>query len=132
MALPMPMPKTAPANLSLGNLFRELAGDGLEVAQAELSLARAEALGISKRIITGLAICVVSFIFVLATVIILAEGAVAALQPFVNNVAVADLAVGIVLLVLSAFLMWLGSTFLPRNYKPVGSIFRWLAGKGAA
>ena len=125
----MPIPRALHEELSLSSLFKRLAAEGLDVARAELDLARAEAVGATKLYVTGGAICIACFVAAIATAVILAQAAASALQPYFSGPAMAYLVVGLAMLLLTVFLGWLGVNFITLKYQPVGTIFKWLSGQ---
>lgn len=127
-AEPLHYPSSKPA---FPELFKELAGDGKRWLDAELALAKAEA-GLRLRgYAAGLGVALASLSILLAATVVLAQACVAALTPYVNGPAIAGLAVGIILLVIVAGLMLLAKSLFVSKTRPIGLLFRWLAG-GAA
>lgn len=123
------MPRSAHDQESLSGLFKQIAGEGIDLAQAELSLARAEAAGLTKSYVVGIALCLIAFALSIASLVILGEAAAAAVALYTQGEAFAHFIVGVVMLVATVVLVFLGITFLTRKYKPVGAIFKWLAGQ---
>ena len=126
------MPTHRATQESLGELFKKLAAEGWDVAQAELDLARAEAVGASKLYVMGGVICLVCLVTAIATVLIIAQAAALGLEPYFNSPAKAYLVTGLAMSILTVFLGWLGVTLLTRKYQSVGTIFKWLTGQRAA
>lgn len=124
-AEPLHYPSSKPA---FPELFKELAGDGKRWLDAELALAKAEA-GLRMRgYAAGLGVALVGIAVLLAAIVILAQAGVAALTPYVSGPGVAGLAVGIALLVIVLVLALVAKTLLVNKTRPVGLVFRWLAG----
>jgi hypothetical protein len=71
------------------------------------------------------------FLILTAAIVILAQASVAALTPYVGGPAVAGLAVGIALLVIVGVLALVAKSLLINKTRPVGLVFRWLAGDEA-
>ena len=114
---------------SLGDLFRKLAAEGLDLARSELALARAEAAAATKYYVAGFVICAACFALAIATVVILAQTAAIALQPYFSGPAMASLVAGLAMAIFTALLAWLGVKFLTRKFRPVGTISKWLTGQ---
>lgn len=119
------------AKATLPRLFKELASDGALWADAELALARAEAGVLLRRYVAGLAVGSVAFAAMIAAMVIMAQAGVAALLPYVNSQASANLIVGVVLLGLVLLLAFAANYLLTRKIRPVSLILRWLAGTDA-
>ena len=126
----MPTPRATHEGMTLVGLFKKLAAEGLEVAQAELDLARAEAVSVTKLYAGGAVICLAGFVVAIATVVMLSQAMALGLEPYFSSLAKAYLTTSLAMLILTTFLTWLGVNFLKRKYQPVGIIFKWLAGKG--
>jgi ABC-type Na+ efflux pump permease subunit len=116
---------------TLPGLFKELASDGALWADAELALARAEAGVLLRRYAMVLALGCVAFAAMIAAILILAQAGVAALLPYVNGQASANLIVGVVLLGFVLLMAFAANYLLARKIHPVSRIFRWLAGTNA-
>ena len=114
---------------SLSELLRKLAEEGLEVARAELDLARAEAANVAKLYVMGIFICLACFAVAIATLVILSQALALALEPYFNSPAEAYLIAGLAMTLIAFFLGWLGISFLTRKNQPVGTIFKWLTGR---
>ena len=125
----MPTPRATQESQSLSDLFKKLADEGLQVAQAELDLARAEAVGLTKLYVVGGFLCVTCVAVAIATMVTLANAAALGLEPYFNSPAKAYLVTGLAMSVLTVFLGWLGVNLLTRKYQPIGTIFKWLAGQ---
>lgn len=123
------MPKSGHEQESLSSLFKQVAGEGIDLAQAELSLARAEMAGLTKSYMIGLVFFLAAFALSIATLVILSEAATAEIEPYVNSLALAYFIAGLLMLVLTILLVAVGVSFLTRKYKPIGTIFKWLAGQ---
>jgi hypothetical protein len=136
MVMPMPKASAEPLHYpsskpAFPELFRELAGDGKRWLDAELALAKAEA-GLKLRgYAAGLGVAFASLAILIAATVVLAQAGVAALMPYVSGPAIAGLAVGIILLVIVAALALLAKSLLINKTRPIGLVFRWLAGDEA-
>jgi hypothetical protein len=134
----MPMPKASAEPLhfraskpAFPELFKELAGDGKRWMDAELALAKAEA-GLRLRgYAIGVGVAFAGFLILIAALVVLAQACVTALMPYVSGPAVAGLAVGIALLVIVGVLALVAKSLLVSKKRPVGLVFRWLAGDEA-
>ena len=126
----MPTPKATRGGMTLVGLFKKLAAEGIEVAQAELDLARAEAVSVTKLYAVGAVICLAGFAVAIAAAVMLSQAMALGLEPYFSSLAKAYLIAGLAMLILTIFLTWLGVNFLKRKYQPVGVIFKWLAGEG--
>jgi len=133
MAMPMPKAGAEPLHYpsskpAFPNLFKELADDGKRWLDAELALAKAEA-GLRVRgYAAGLGVAFASFSMLIAALVVLAQACVAALAPYVSSPAVAGMAVGIILLIIVAVLALVAKSLLVNRPRPIGIVFRWLAG----
>lgn len=125
----MPTPRATDEKHSLAELLKKLAAEGLEVARAELDLARAEAACVTKHYIIGASICVGCFVVANAAVVILSQAAALSLEPYFSTPAKAYLMTGLAMSLITIFMGWLGVTFLTRKFHPVGIIFKWLSGQ---
>lgn len=124
-AEPLHYPSSKPA---FPELFKELSSDGMRWLEAELALAKAEA-GLRLRgYAAGLGVAFASLSILIAATVVLAQACVAALMPYVSGPAIAGLAVGIILLILVAALALLAKSLLVNKTRPLGLVFRWLAG----
>jgi len=124
-AEPLRYPSSKPA---FPELFKELAGDGKRWLEAELALAKAEA-GLRLRgYAAGLAVTFAALAIFIAAMVVLAQACVAALMPYVSGPAIAGLAVGLTLLLIVAVLALLAKSLLVSKKRPIGMVFRWLAG----
>ena len=65
----MLMPSASREGESLSSLIKRLVDEGIDLARAELNLARAEAVDASKQYVWGGVICVASLIIAIATVV---------------------------------------------------------------
>jgi len=120
------MAKPSPGRVSSTGLVEKALEEALLLAQAELVLARREAVQIAKSYSYATAICIVAVAFLFPTVMILAVAAALGLAPHVGGPALAFLAVGAVLAVITGGLAILGVKLLTRKHNAVGIIFRWL------
>ena len=123
------MPTHRATQESLSGLLKKLATEGWDVAQAELDLARAEAVGATKLYVMGGVICLACFVMAIATVVMFAQAVALGLERYFNNPTNAYLITGLAMSILTVFLGWLGVTLLTRKYQPVGTIFKWLTGQ---
>jgi hypothetical protein len=123
------MPRSAEESQPSLRLFQQAVGEGIDLAQAELSLARAEAAGLTKHYIVGLGFCVAAFVLAIATLGIFGVAAARAIAPHVHSAAMAYSIVGAAMVVLTLVLLWAGMSLLTRKPKPVGTIFKWLTGQ---
>lgn len=124
-AEPLHYPSSKPA---FPELFKELSSDGMRWLEAELALAKAEA-GLRLRgYAAGLGVAFASLSILIAATVVLAQACVAALMPYVSGPAIAGLAVGIILLILVVALALLAKSLLVNKTRPLGLVFRWLAG----
>jgi Putative Actinobacterial Holin-X, holin superfamily III len=112
---------------SLSNLLRQLAGDGVRVAEAELAQARSELGDVIRRQLIGIAMGVSGIAVMMVTITILAQSAAIALTPYVSSPAYAYLNVGLILAVMTISLFILAYRCLMKKRKPVGLIFKWFA-----
>ena len=78
----------------------------------------------------GLGVAFASLSILISAMVVLAQACVAALTPYVSGPAIAGLAVGIILLVIVAGVILLAKSLLVNKTRPIGLLFRWLAGNG--
>lgn len=123
------MPTPRATHESLSGLLKKLATEGWDVAQAELDLARAEAVGASKLYALSAVICLACLVMAIATLVIFAQAVALVAEPYFNSLPKAYLITGLAMSALTAFLGWLGATLFTRKYQPVGTIFKWLTGQ---
>lgn len=124
-AEPLHYPSSKPA---FPELFKELASDGKRWLEAELALTKAEA-GVRLRgYAAGLAVAFVALSLFIAALVVLAQACVSALLPYVSGPVIAGLAVGLSLLLIVAILALLAKSLLVSKMRPIGMVFRWLAG----
>ena len=123
------MPSASREGESLSSLIKRLVDEGIDLARAELNLARAEAVDASKQYVWGGVICVASLIIAIATVVIFAQATANGLQKYFNDPAISYLVTGLGMAILTVFLGWLGFYIVTRKFQPVSTIFKWLAGK---
>lgn len=124
-AEPLHYPSSKPA---FPELFKELANDGKRWLEAELALTKAEA-GLRLRgYAAGLAVALAAFALFIAALVVLAQACVAALLPYVSGPVIAGLAVGLSLFLIVAILALLAKNLLVSKKRPIGMVFRWLAG----
>lgn len=125
------MPKPYGEQLALPMLFKQLAGDGARMAEAELALARAEIAAIVRGYLIGIAVGILCMATAITTAIILAQAGVVALTPFVTNPVFAYLGVGVFLAMTTVTLAFVAGSTLSRKHRPIGVILKWLTGEGA-
>jgi hypothetical protein len=113
-------------------LIKQLAGDGVRVAEAEIALARAEAAIIARKYAVGVAVGIVGLATGIAAVIILAQAFAIALIPFVTNPAYAYLSIGLVMIAITIILCLFAGHLFTRKHEPVGAILNWVMGQGDA
>ena len=136
MDTPMPRAGAEPLHFRASNpafpeLIKALAGDGKHWIDAELALAKAEA-GLRLRgYVFGVGVAFAGLLILTAAMVVLAQAGVAALTPYVSGPAVAGLSVGIALLVIVGILALVAKSLLVNKTRPVGLVFRWLAGDEA-
>lgn len=123
------MPRSARDDQSSARLFNRALEEGIDLAQAELVLARAEVGRLTKSYIVGVALCLTASALLIATLVILGEAAATGLIPFVKSAPLAYFIAGLGMLLLTFLIVWIGVGFLTRKPKPVGSIFKWLTGE---
>lgn len=131
MALPRPMPRPYEEQQGLPQLLKQLAGDGARVAEAELALARAEAAVVVRGYTIGVAVGTLCLAMTTATLIILAQAGAIAVMPYVANPAYAYLTIGLFLAAVTLTLAFTAGNMLSRKHRPIGLIFKWLAGEAA-
>ena len=76
----------------------------------------------------GLAVAFVALSLFIAAIVVLAQACVSALLPYVSGPVIAGLAVGLSLLLIVAILALLAKSLLVSKKRPIGMVFRWLAG----
>ncbi len=109
----------------IGSLLRQLAGDGVRWADAELKLARSELLVLHRLCIAAAILAASGFAVLLTALIILAQVGVGALASYLGNDMWAGLAVAASLLVLAAICgLAIRRIF---NWQAESFIFRWFA-----
>ena len=124
-AEPLRYPSSKPA---FPELFKGLANDGKRWLEAELALTKAEAGLRLRSYAAGLAIAFVALALLIAASVVLAQACVVALLPYVSGPGIAGLAVGLSLLLIVAVLALFAKSLLLSKKRPVGVVFRWLAG----
>jgi Putative Actinobacterial Holin-X, holin superfamily III len=125
------MPKPHDEQIPFPQLLKQLAGDGVRVIDAELSLAKAEATTAVRGYLAAAVLGVVCFAVAIAALIIFAQAGAYALMPYFANSAYAYLSVGLVLVAMSIVLALFANHLLSRKTRPVGMIFKWLNGDRA-
>ena len=126
----MPASREERPRTTLPQLFKQLAGDGVRVAEAELALSKAELAQIVRVYVRGILIGAIALVVMIVALAILAHGAAMALAPFVANTATAYLCVGLVLAIITSVLAFTANRILKKKHEPIGLIFRWLASAG--
>jgi hypothetical protein len=112
---------------SLSQLLKQLAGDGVRVAEAELAQARSELGDVVRGLVIGIATGAAGIAVMMVAITILAQSAAIALTPYVSTPAYAYLCVGLILAVMTISLIIVAYRCLMKKRKPVGLIFRWFA-----
>ena len=116
----------------LPDAFQRLARGGAQWAEAEFSLARAEVGIILRRIATGIGVAVAAIIFMLVSLVILAQTAVAALSHVLPGSVYAGLSVGLGLLICVILLAFVARNLLSARHAPPASpVLRWVVGATA-
>lgn len=113
---------------AVAELFKDLAGDGVRWADAEIALAKAEAGILLRGYVTGLVVAIVCLSIMIVALVILAQAGAMALMPYFNSELVANATVGLVLMGVVVVLAFTACHLLARKTPPTGLIFRWLAG----
>ena len=124
------MPKINSGDAALPQLFKKLADDGARMAEAELAMARAEAAAIIRGYVLGLAVGGFCLAMAVTTLTILAQASAIALTPYVLNSAYAYFTVGLLLAAMTISLAVVAASLFSRKHRPIGLIFKWLAGDG--
>lgn len=109
-------------------LFKKLAGDGARWADAELTLAKAEAGSLLRGYVAGIVVAVLGIVVLIAALVIFAQAGVIALVPYVNSELLAGVTVGLILLGIVVMLALTAWHLLAHKTPPRGLIFRWLMG----
>ncbi len=125
------MPRLQEEQPGLPQLFKQLAGDGARVAEAELALARAEAAVVMRGYIIGIAVGTLCLAMTITTLVILAQAGAIAAVPYVASPAYAYLTIGLFLTAATLTLAFIAGNMLSRKHRPIGLIFKWLAGEAA-
>jgi hypothetical protein len=112
---------------SLSQLLKQLAGDGVRVAEAELAQARSELGDVVRGLVIGIATGAAGIAVMMVAVTLFAQSAAIALTPYVSNPAYAYLSVGLILTFITISLFVLAYRCLMKKRKPVGLIFKWFA-----
>lgn len=130
MAPPMPKPRAeTQENENLAGLFKKITTEGLDVAHAELDLARAEAINLAQIYVTGVILCVVSFVFAISTTVLMGQATALFLQRYIHSLVGSYLVTGIIMLISTLLLAWLGFKQFKQKITPVGTIFTWMTGQ---
>ncbi len=109
----------------IGSLVRQLAGDSVRWANAELNLARAELLVLRRLCIAAAIFAAVGFAALLTALIILAQTSVTALARYLGSDIASGLAVAASFLVFAALCALATRRML--SWEAESLIFRWLA-----
>lgn len=116
--------------ISIVELCRRLTEDGFRLFEAEVNLARLE----SSLLVRAYLICaalIIGGIFLAATaVIVLVQGGIVVLLPYVSHPVLAYLSMAIALFMLAALCVIAGRIILSRCHQPVGIVARTLWGNG--
>ncbi len=120
------MPHSESQRPLLPQLIKRLAGDGVRVAEGELSLALLELKQIIRSYVVAIAIAAASIAVATVALVILAQTAVAAMAPYLGGAVYANLSVSSVLLIITIGMLFTAKYFLTKRHKPTGLIFRWL------
>ena len=112
---------------SLSQLLKQLAGDGVRVAEAELAQARSELGNVVRGLVIGIVMGAAGLAVMMVAVTLFAQSAALALTPYVSNPALAYLWVGLLLAVVTISLFVMAYRCLMKKRKPVGLIFKWFA-----
>ena len=126
----MPAPKNQRPRTTLPQLFKELAGDGVRVAEAELALSRAELAALIRSYAKGIATGAVAVAVLIVALTIFAQGLAIALVPFLASATLAYFCVGAGLAVVTIGLALISIHMLKKKHEPIGLIFKWLSGAG--
>jgi hypothetical protein len=127
-----PMPKSIDGKLGLPMPFKQLAGDGARVTEAELALARAEVSAIVGGYLVGISVGTVCMAMAITTLIVLAQAGVVTLTPYMTIPAYTYLSVGLLFAESSIILAFTAGNTLSRRHQPVGPILKWLTGESSA
>lgn len=127
----MPMPEDGRPRTTLPQLVKQLAGDGVRVAEAELALSRAELAAIIRSYVKGIVIGAVAIAVLIVAMAILAQAAAIAIEPYLASAAAAYLCVGLLLSAAAGALALTANHILKQKHEPVGLIFKWFAGSGS-
>ena len=119
------MPSVTAARPAVRPLLRQLAADGLRLAEAELNLARLEFHVLLRRCLGAAIFAVAGFAALLTSLVILAQTGVAAVAPSLGSEVIAGAAVGVAILLLAA-LCALGLKRMFR-WEAESVIFGWLS-----
>ena len=123
------MPKRDNEQAGLPMLFKQLAGDGARVAEAELALARAEVAAIIRGYAVGITVGILGMTMAVTTLVVLSQAGAIALMPYVTNPAYAYLSVGLFLAGLTIALALIAGSIISQKHQPVGVILKWLTGE---
>lgn len=88
----------------LQDLLRKVVRDGARWFDAEVALARAQTNSTISAYLTGLILAVTAIIVLFVTLVVFSQAAILGFAPYFGSLLVSALAVGIVLLILAAFL----------------------------
>lgn len=126
----MPMLEDGRQRTTLPQLVKQLAGDGVRVAEAELALSRAELAAIIRSYVKGIVTGAVAIAVLIVALIVLAQGAAIALAPYLASATSAYFCVGAGLAVVTIGLALISIHMLKKKHEPIGLIFKWLSGAG--
>lgn len=111
----------------IGQLVQRAAADGVRWAETELKLARAELGDLRRRCVIAAIFAVLAIATVLCALIILAQAGVAAAALYLGSEIGGGLAVGALLLVLTAVCAIIMSRMF--NWNPESLLFRWMTNR---
>ena len=118
------------SRLAFPEFLTELGSSGVRWANAEITLAKAEAGVLFRGYLAGLLVALLGIATFIVALVILAQTCVRALAPYMSSQILAGLTIGLLLLVIFGALLMLARYFLTRKTPPTGLIFHWLAGTG--
>ena len=111
----------------IGQLVQRAAADGVRWAETELKLARAELGDLRRRCVIAAIFAMLAIATVLCALIILAQAGVAAAALYLGSEIGGGLAVGALLLVLTAVCSMIMSRMF--NWSPESLLFRWMTNR---
>lgn len=120
----MPMPETNEEMPGAIQLFRQLFGEGARVVEAELALARSEAVSTMRGYLVGAAVAAMALAVIIVALSIMAQSAALAMTAFFTNPAIAYLVVGLALVLVAIVLVLASKYLLMRRHRAVGVVFK--------